>query len=91
MGTEYRVYKDSKVELSLYEMSCTFWVQMSIQKPDNHPEDPPPLDCSSDHKLTEDEILDMATNLIGPLYYFSDHPEMILDTLKDKLQKRGFL
>ena len=89
MGTEYKVFEDkeSEIEVYLYEMSCQFYVGVSC--PSGDP--PCPMaSASTNRKYTENEILDMAASLVGPLYYFSDHPERILDTLRDKLIKRGF-
>lgn len=89
MGTEYKVFEDkeSKIEISLYEMSCQFYVCVSC------PFDDPPnpiASASTNRKYTENEILDMAASLVGPLYYFSDEPDAILETLRAKLVKRGF-
>lgn len=89
MGTEYKVFEDkeSEIEISLYEMSCQFYVCVQCPK-----DDPPcPLaSASTNRKYNEDEILDMAASLVGPLYYFSDEPDAILETLRAKLIKRGF-
>lgn len=94
MGTEYKVFEDKEtaIQISLYEMSCQFYVCVECGTADceNDVRDKGVASASTNRKYTEDEILDMAASLVGPLYYFSDKPDAILETLRAKLVKRGF-
>jgi hypothetical protein len=92
VGTKYRVFEDKNIKISLYEMSCKFTIDVDLKLPVDliTGDTVDPVDGNSDSSLTVDEMLDLAVSIVGPLHWFDERPETIVDRFIQKLRARHF-
>jgi hypothetical protein len=88
MGTEYKVFEDENVLIQLYEMSTRFYFMVDLKKSVDNEDGT--YSGESVRKLTEDELIDVAVNLLGPMHYQNPGPR-ILEVLIQRLKDRGYL
>lgn len=86
MGTSYKVYEDSYFEVSLDESSCKFQLAVHVKRGDEHTSGGCVAESPS---LTEDQVIELAAKILGPLYYFEPDGNFI-KRLDRKLEERGY-
>jgi hypothetical protein len=87
MGTDYKVFEDENILIQLYEMSTRFYLMVDLKKSVDNEDGT--YSGESVRKLTVDELIDVAVNLLGPMHYQDPGPR-ILEVLTQKLKDRGY-
>lgn len=83
MSNVYLLLDDEKFELNLEESGCAFQIALSEKRGDG-------FGYIDSDKLNEDQIIEIAARLLGPMFYFSDTPDEIIPKFLTRLLKLGF-
>lgn len=84
MSTPYPVHDDPQMNLQLVWDFGGGTIVASGSDPDAEPVE--------STKLTEDQVVAAAADLIGPMFYYSpDRENEILNKFMDRLRERGFV
>lgn len=83
MGTSYPVYKKDGIEIFLDEGSCKFRLCTRLEGPHST------LVDLNTHYMEEEEVVNLVTKILGPLYYWNPDGDM-LERVSEKLKEGGY-
>lgn len=90
MSTDYSAYKDGENEI-LTDSRRRLEIHLKLEKEKVWIDDDGGVHYSTyPERLTEEQIVEIGVNILGPAFYFTDDEDALVQKIKDAFTKQGF-